>query len=511
MVIVINLFIKFLLCTLFIFSLTQTSCKSKPYIEYHQIISSAELSPGVTHTNEIIYNFMNKKLNHQNINYIEMDLSLINKTFSLMCHKSKNITNGKETLKDQVLQEQKHMQNIIAATNGDFFNFESGIPTCNNIVNGEIFSTSINDKDQNVRPSFAIFEDNSIEIDHFCFIGNITLINKNNKKHISIDSINRNDYIENTINIFNCKNNEFSTIYFPKEKEDALIILITPDNLNSSFYNGKKIKGKISEIIHDPSNTYKLANNQIAIIAYNEKKFEFSEAFVNMDIEIDLNIKKNFYENSTKINHLLTGHEFILYDGIIPDKDYFNSLWNTGSVYSQNHRTALALTSRNTLILLTVDKKNEFKGMSLPELGHFFISKGAYKAINLDGGGSTSMMIREPGIYSLKNVNLSREDRKISNSLMIKNLLPYTYELKDFHLHDSKTIHKNEIRKLTIIAYDINLNPIDIYTLPNLKLTSDVGIFDPYGTFYPIKSNCQGKITIEAGNIIKTYEITITE
>ncbi|EIA23088.1 hypothetical protein SFB3_315G0, partial [Candidatus Arthromitus sp. SFB-3] len=33
--------------------------------------------------------------------------------------------------------------------------------------------------------------------------------------------------------------------------------------------------------------------------------------------------------------------------------------------------------------------------MSLIELAHFLKSKGAYKAINLDGGGSTSMMIRE--------------------------------------------------------------------------------------------------------------------
>ncbi len=506
----INLYIKILLCSLFIFLVTQNPCKCKSYKEYHQIIASTELSPGVTYTNEIIYNFMNKKLNHQNINYIEMDLNLINKTFSLMCHKPKNITNGKDTLKNQVLQEQKNMQNVVAAINGDFFNFESGIPVCNNIVNGEIFSTAINNKDQNIRPSFAILEDNSVEIDYFCFNGNICLINKNMKKNISIDSINRNDYIENTINLFNYKNNEFSTIYLPKEKEDALIILITPNNSQSSFYNNQKIKGKITNIINDPPNIYKITNDQIAIVVYNEKKCEFSEAFINMDVEIDVTINKNFHKDQLKVNHLLTGHEFILCDGVIPDKEYFNSLWNINSVYSQNHRTALALTSRNTLLLLTVDKKNEFKGMSLPELGDFFLSKDAYKAINLDGGGSTSMMIREPGVYSLKNANMSREDRKISNSLMIKNLLPYSHKLKDFYLNDSKIINKNEIRKLIIIAYDINLNPIDIYKLPNLKLTSDVGIFDPYGTFYPIKSNCTGKIYIEIDDIIKTYEITIT-
>ena len=497
-----------MLCT--ISTISFLSFKTNAISEHRQVISSVELSPGVLHTNEIIYNFMNKKSNHQNLNYIEMDLNLINKTFSLMCHKSNNTTNGKETLSNQVTHEQKNMQNIIAATNGDFFNCESGIPVCNNIVNGEIFSTSINREDQYLRPSFAILDDYSIHMDHFYFDGDLTLMGKNNKKHITIDSVNRNDYIENTINIFNHKNNEFSTIYLPKEREDALIILISPNDSNTCFYNGKKIMGKITEIINDPPNIHKLIENQIAIVAYDEKKLEFSEIYKGMSVEINLNVSKNFDKNQSKVEHLLTGHEFVLYDGIIPDKDYFSSIWNPSAVYSQNHRTAIALTSRHTLIILTVDKKNEFKGMSLPELGEFFKSKDAYRAINLDGGGSTSMMIREPGIHSLKNINLSREDRRISNSIREKNILPYCGELKDFYFHDSTTLSRTEVRKLNIVAYDTNLNPMDIYSLPNLKLTSDIGIFDPYGRFFPIKNNCQGTITIEVGNIIKTYEIQIT-
>ena len=56
---------------------------------------------------------MGKQFNHQNINYIEMDLNLINQTYSLMCHKSQNITNGKSTLNDQVNHEQKNGNNII--------------------------------------------------------------------------------------------------------------------------------------------------------------------------------------------------------------------------------------------------------------------------------------------------------------------------------------------------------------------------------------------------------------
>lgn len=452
---------------------------------------------------------MNKNLNHQNINYIEMDLNLLNSTYSLICHKSKNTTNGKDTLHNQVLKEQEHGNNIIGAINGDFFNLENGIPVCNNIINGEIFSTSLTIDEEILRPCVAILE-NKIDIDNYHFNGKINLIDKNFcKTQVKIDSINRNDYIENTVNIFNHKNNEHSTIYFPKEKEDALLILITPENSSPYFKNLKTINGKITNIINDPEHNYKISKNEIALVAYNDKKYLFSNIFKNMKVEINFETINSSTYTAPKINHLLTGHEFILYNNEIPNNNYFSKTWTLNSTNAKNHRTSLAITNRNTLIILTVDKKDIFKGMSLPELGNFLKSKGAHKAINLDGGGSTSMMIRELGIHTLKNINLSRENRSISNSIMIKNLLPYTTDIKDFYFHDSPIINKNENKKFNFIAYDSNLNPIDIYLLPNIKLTSNIGIFDQNGIFFPSQTECEGTITIEINNISKTYNLQI--
>ena len=119
---------------------------------------------------------MGKQFNHQNINYIEMDLNLINQTYSLMCHKSQNITNGKSTLNDQVNHEQKNGNNIIGAINGDFFNMSNGIPVCSNLINGEIFSTSLTRDEEVMRPCFTIFENNRIDIDNYHFTGYINLI-----------------------------------------------------------------------------------------------------------------------------------------------------------------------------------------------------------------------------------------------------------------------------------------------------------------------------------------------
>lgn len=506
---IINLFSKLFLVFSIIFIINITP--SYAISETRKIISTTEIGVGVTHTNEVIYNFMNKNLNHQNINYIEMDLNLINSTYSLMCHKSQDLTTGKATLTNQVLSEQQKRKNIIGAINGDFFNMSSGIPTCNNLINGEIFSTSITKDEEILRPCFAILEDNSVDIDNYYFKGYINLIDKDSHKtRVNIDSINRNDYIEDTINVFNYKTNEFSTIYLPENKEDGLIILITPENSNPLFQNNKTIKGKITNIINDPPNIYRISNNQIAIVTYGKNRYSFLRTYVGMNVELNFEISKYSLKSSPKIKHLLTGHEFLVYNSEIPDNKYFSSTWNESSVNSKNHRTAIALTKRNTLIILTTDKKGNFKGMSLPELGEFLKSKDAYKAINLDGGGSTSMMIRPLGLHSLRNINLSREDRCISNSIMITNLLPYTTKIKDFYFEDSPKINRAEHRRLNFIAYDENLNPIDIYILKNVKLSSDVGNFDENGLFYPIGIPCKGSITIQIGDISKTYDIEIT-
>lgn len=57
-------------------------------------------------------------------------------------------------------------------------------------------------------------------------------------------------------------------------------------------------------------------------------------------------------------------------------------------------RTGVGLTAGNSkLLLMTVDEQGGSQGVSLPELATFMLSHGATNAINLDGGGSTTMVM----------------------------------------------------------------------------------------------------------------------
>ena len=66
-------------------------------------------------------------------------------------------------------------------------------------------------------------------------------------------------------------------------------------------------------------------------------------------------------------------------------------------------------------------QKNYSEGLSLNELGKFFISIGAYSAINLDGGGSSTLVTEKAGKASLLNAPLNTKillnERPVANHL----------------------------------------------------------------------------------------------
>ena len=72
----------------------------------------------------------------------------------------------------------------------------------------------------------------------------------------------------------------------------------------------------------------------------------------------------------------------------------------TGSKFDDSHppRTAVAVTRGGRLLLMTVDGRQPgfSEGMSLQEVARFLVAHGAVDALNLDGGGSTTMAIADP-------------------------------------------------------------------------------------------------------------------
>ena len=101
--------------------------------------------------------------------------------------------------------------------------------------------------------------------------------------------------------------------------------------------------------------------------------------------------------------------------------------WSTcdsAFVYTKHPRSAVALTRKGKILLVAVDGRNAVHaaGVNLPELAHLLHLLGASEALNLDGGGSTTLWLKGEGVVNYPSDNKRYDhagERKVDNILYL--------------------------------------------------------------------------------------------
>lgn len=118
----------------------------------------------------------------------------------------------------------------------------------------------------------------------------------------------------------------------------------------------------------------------------------------------------------------LGGREFLLRDGATYIDPH-------PSIADQRHpRTAVGVTATGAVILAVVDGRNAgySAGVTDDDLASVMAGRGAVNAINLDGGGSTAMSVRQPGdgVVSVVNRPSGGSEQAVSNALLLFSAAP---------------------------------------------------------------------------------------
>lgn len=108
------------------------------------------------------------------------------------------------------------------------------------------------------------------------------------------------------------------------------------------------------------------------------------------------------------------------------------------------------------MVMLTVDGRQSayLQGLDLADLADVMIELGAHNALNLDGGGSSTMLAREPGTTELKLVNTPSDgaERPVPNGLALYSP-PGTGRLTGFDVQAaSKRVFPGLTRRMTVAA-----------------------------------------------------------
>lgn len=127
-------------------------------------------------------------------------------------------------------------------------------------------------------------------------------------------------------------------------------------------------------------------------------------AVAKVQIKVNPTFKKNDSEDWQRVDHIVGGIPLLMENGRIL-QDYSQERMQASFTHQQHARTAIGILSSGHWILAVVEKSQATgsPGMSLPELSSFLQKLGCYTALNLDGGGSSTLYLEGKVINNPEN------------------------------------------------------------------------------------------------------------
>lgn len=339
------------------------------------------------------------------VNVLTIDLSGDN--YILEAIKAANLLNARETTSEMVRALRDSGYKTVAAINADFFEADGEV--INNMISSDHFVKAVKFTDSPfnsfVNTQFAL-ADNKPLMDQFVFTGNLILPDG------TIEDIRRinSKPDSNSITIYN----SFQGRYTPEKPENWSVaeFVLTPVINNSDtliFIVDKVSAGRISEI--EENNFILSANNGYA---------EYLKRELSESDTIRFSLK--FNPCYPGLRTLIGGWPRIVADGenVILKDSSVEGIFK-GFSETRHPRSGIGFSEDSTIVyFITVDgRQPSSRGMSLKEFSDLMISEGVYQGLNLDGGGSTALVING------KVVNKPSDktgERKVGNCLvLIKN------------------------------------------------------------------------------------------
>jgi exopolysaccharide biosynthesis protein len=283
----------------------------------------------------------------------------------------------------------------LAGINGTYFSY-SGRPLGALMIDQELVSLPIYD-----RTAFFLDENNAPYIDNISISGYFKLGNGTRYK---IDGINE-----------------------PRDADDT--IMYTPAWGKSTRTNSYGVEfivsgSTVSAVNVDdseiPDDGYVLSVRGPALQALND--------YIKVGDKINVFFRIVPYASSpNKIIHLVSGGPRLIKGGI-PYISKHEEKFKQDIARGRAARTAVGFTKQGELLLVTVDglsrnrsdnKKSDEKvslGATLEELSNLMLYLGAFEAMNLDGGSSSTMVVKGRVV----NNPVSGSQRRISNAIIVK-------------------------------------------------------------------------------------------
>ncbi|MFA7367310.1 MAG: phosphodiester glycosidase family protein [Bacilli bacterium] len=296
---------------------------------------------------------------------------------------------------------------VIAAINGDFFDINGtrDFPFATggiHVSDGENYKTTDNDASSTREPiGFLNDQDKSL-------LGNVP-IKRSEKMEITV-------YLNDTSETFIVDkvneepgDNETSVFYGLWENRSVVPIDVT---------NSHIINNAIYTLPHSISDFYgKGYISEFGNATLDDGDFAIKTNNLSLNSLLSegtlVRVQYEFLDDFGGIKYATGAGKPILYDNIFyPDDTAFGN--------ARHPRTMIGIKEDNSILMMVVDgRQSGMTGASQKEMAVIMKNYGAVEAYNLDGGGSSTMLILKDGELKTVNTPSDGRDRSVSNAILV--------------------------------------------------------------------------------------------
>lgn len=278
--------------------------------------------------------------------------------------------------------------------------------------------------------------------------------------------------------------------------------------IEEGYQLGKEVKGKVAAVTPYGSRDSKIPANGVVISIQGGAQ---AEAFKNVKVGDNVSLTIDFEGPWKDAAFMLASGPLLVKDGKVD----MTINPNSSRAKSVHPRTAVAVNKDGSKVfLVTVDgRRAGSSGMNLTEFSEYLISIGAHAALNLDGGGSTTMAVRKRGdMYpSLTNHPSDNSERAISAAIGAVSLTKTSAATSmEAELTGTSSLLVGGSTSIKVKSgLDTYFNPVPVNSSAiNYSVQGDIGTISSTGVFTATKPG-KGSITAQFGNVKKSYPIEV--
>lgn len=464
-------------------------------------INTFQVSPGVIYKDD---RFDSGSLK-QAARVLEIDL---NNNFTQIKPGIPNPLNTLGTTTSIATSNTKENNHVVGAINGSFYHLSSRLPAYlitenNRLLNLGVISTGF-DQFMSIPTAFGIKQDGSALIDTYEFQANFEV----DGKVTPITSFNKARDV-NEIIVYSPKFSYEST------RTNSIGMEIVVDNASKSIDNqatlGEEITGTVSKVTsYGGANSVIPKNGYVISIQGGAQSAQFSNVKPGQEINLTINVNDKWKDS----NFMLASGPILVKNGEVD----MTIDQNSSRARERAPRTAVATDSTGKKVFfVTVDGRQSgySSGMNLKEFAAYLVSIGAYNALNLDGGGSTTMAVRNYGyIYpTLANSPSDGRERGVSTILQAVSTAPYGEPtiLKITKKQDGKLVVGASVDVQSDYILDQYYNSLSATNKAQISYSVEGNIGTMVGAKFVAENSGTGYIVGTSGSSIQKIPVTVVD